>query len=127
MATPLSRKTAFAAVAVLYLAMLAIGSIPGEAAGLGRLLPDYVLHFAAYGTYAALIAYGLGPATRTRAMTVVIAIAVMGTLDEAIQAMLSYRTSDIHDWKVDMLAALAVTLVYALVSGRRGPRGRSAG
>jgi VanZ family protein len=121
MTLPPLRKAALITAGVIYVLMIVIGSIPGEANELGRFFADYVLHFTAYGTYAALIAYGLGPSTTRKVLAVIVAIAVMGALDEAIQSTLSYRDADIQDWKVDMFAAFTVAIIYAMVSRRRRP------
>ena len=114
-----SRKTALVAAVGFFLLMIGIGSIPNEANQLSAIVPDKVLHALAYGSLAALIYVGQPAKKPYRGLVVLLAIAVMGGLDEAIQSLFTYRTSSLADWMCDMLSALVVVAALSRIKAKR--------
>ncbi|WP_019140850.1 VanZ family protein [Noviherbaspirillum massiliense] len=103
-ATP---KRCLLAVLVMFISMVAIGSIPGNADALSAMVYDKVLHTVAYGLLSVLLFFGISGSQRMRALCSIGAIAALGALDEGIQSMLPYRHANFHDWKFNMLGAIA--------------------
>ncbi|MDP3842575.1 MAG: VanZ family protein [Oxalobacteraceae bacterium] len=91
--------------------MVAIGAIPGEATALSAMVPDKLLHFTAYASLSGLIYSGLTGRPLSRAVRTLLAIALLGGLDETIQSFMPYRSADWADWEFDMLAALTCVVV----------------
>jgi VanZ family protein len=113
------------AVAFVFFAlMVAIGAIPGEATALSATVPDKLLHFTAYASLTCLIYAGLTGRPLSRAMRTLLAIALLGGLDEAIQSFMPYRSADWADWEFDMLAALSCVVVLALLHTLREANAR---
>jgi VanZ family protein len=50
-----------------------------------------------------------------RAGKAVLAVAVMGALDEYIQSWFPWRGADVHDWMVDCAAAIAASALLCLL------------
>jgi VanZ family protein len=44
-----------------------------------------------------------------------LAIVLLGRLDEAIQIFMSYRSADLADWELDMLTSLQCVVVLTLL------------
>ena len=105
------RLAAFAFFAL----MVAIGAIPGEAKALSAMVDDKLLHFAAYSCLAGMIYFSLAGGPANRALRTLLAIALLGGLDETIQSFMPYRSADLADWAFDMLAALFVVLLLPLL------------
>jgi VanZ family protein len=109
-------RTARRALAiVLYLAIVIIGSVPGARADIGQYAPGVVLHSLAYAGLALLWFTGSAGSTAARAAKAVLAVAVMGALDETVQSFFPYRGADVHDWMVDCAAALVTSALLAAV------------
>lgn len=104
---------------LFFVTMIGIGSIPNQASQLSTFLPDKVLHMMAYGFLAGLIYVGQRTDGRRRGAKALMAIAVLGAVDESIQSMFPYRSAGIDDWLFDMLAAALV--VGCLAGFSRGP------
>ena len=51
-------------------------------------------------------------------MNVMLAIAAMGAGDEFIQGFFPYRGASVHDWAVDVSAAIVAGSVLALLTSR---------
>lgn len=113
---PKLRKLRLGIAIVLYLAILVIGSIPGERHAIGEYASGLVLHAIAYGGLAALWFSGsIGDGAR-RALKAVCAVAVMGAGDEIVQSFFPYRGAAVSDWLVDCVAAVvAATLLWAVL------------
>ena len=103
------------ALLLLFLLMLMLGAIPGEANALSQQFGDKTLHLAAY-TVLGLLCYRSWVARwRQRAALTVWVIALLGLIDESIQATLPYRSASLLDWCFDLLAALIAILTLSLL------------
>jgi VanZ family protein len=91
---------------IAYLAILVLGSIPGARADIGRVASGLVLHSVAYAGLTVLLFCGIGGSAMRRALASVLAIAVMGALDEGVQSFFPYRGAAVGDWLVDCTAAV---------------------
>lgn len=98
-------------VAILYLAILVLGSVPGARADIGQVASGGVLHSVAYGGLCLLIFGGIVSTRKRRAMLAVLAIAAMGALDETVQSFFPYRGAAIGDWLVDCAAAIVTAAI----------------
>lgn len=113
---PLLRRLCLAAAILMYLLIITTGNIPGARADIGRFAPGAVLHSIAYAVLAVLWFIGCRGSAVARAGKAVLAVAVMGALDETIQSFFPYRGADVHDWMVDCAAAIiASTLLCFLL------------
>ncbi len=99
--------------AVFYVAMLLVGNLPGNAQAMSREFGDKLLHFAAYGCLAGAIYLSF---TRYRAVITLAGIALLGGLDELIQSLFPYRSSDLMDLLTDLLSAVAAIALLSLAS-----------
>lgn len=114
------RQAALIAAALFFVLMIAIGSIPNEANKLSAVVPDKLLHMTAYGFLSALLYIGQRPGKRGRGLIVILAIGVLGALDETIQSFFPYRTAGLPDWLFDMLSACIVVTALSLMNWSRG-------
>jgi VanZ family protein len=105
-----------AAGLTFYVLMIAIGSIPGQAAAIPSVLPDKLLHFIAYGLMTVLFYRGMPQGPASRAMGALVLAAALGGIDEGIQSFFPYRTADWDDWSFDVLAALSAAIACAATS-----------
>lgn len=96
---------------LVYLAVLLFGSIPGARAELGEVATGLFLHTAAYGLITFLLFTGAVSRASPAPTKTFLIVALMGALDEMIQALLPYRTGSINDWLVDVNAAFIGLLV----------------
>jgi VanZ family protein len=103
---PTLRRLCLGAAVVMYLAIITTGNIPGARADIGHYAPGPVLHSIAYAVLACLWFIGSRGSSVARAGKAVLAVAVMGALDEYIQSYFPYRGADVHDWMVDCTAAI---------------------
>lgn len=110
------RVLAVAAGGVFYAALLILGSQPEAATALRlTLFNDKLLHALAYGGLAGFLFLGLAAPPLRRSLWVVAIVAVLGAVDELIQAALPHREADVRDWLVDLAgAASACVLLSAL-------------
>jgi VanZ family protein len=113
------RKIYFLAAFAFFALMIGIGSIPNQANELSSIIPDKVLHMAAYGILAGLLYMGQSPNNRYRGRIAVLAIGLMGALDEGVQSMFTYRTPSWADWSCDIAAALIAVGLLRLRESRR--------
>ena len=110
------RKFRLGLAIVLYLAILIIGSIPGERQAIGQFAPGVVLHSLAYAGLAALWFTGSTGDGAQRALKGVFAVALMGAGDEFVQSFFPYRGATVTDWLVDCIAAVvAATVLWAVL------------
>jgi len=107
-----------AVASVFFALLLIIGSVPGYARAFSAVIDYRILHFVAYGFLSALIYGCLSGAPARRARYTLLAIAVLGGLDESMQSFLPYRNGDFGDWIWDMVAALSCVAVLAFFHAR---------
>ncbi len=94
-----------------YLAILIAGSIPGMRADMAQVASGLVLHASAYGGLCFLLFTGRAGSRSQRFMTAVLAVMVMGAIDEYVQSFFPYRGAAVSDWLVDLGAALVAALI----------------
>ena len=113
---PKLRKFRLGLAIVLYLAILVLGSIPGERKAIGQFASGLVLHSLAYAGLATLWFTGSTGDGAQRALKAVFAVAVMGAGDEFVQSFFPYRGAAVADWLVDCVAAVvAATILWAIL------------
>ena len=103
---------------VLFAGVVIAGSVPGARAEVGEYAPGYVLHGATYAFLALLWFLGSSGNAATRALKAVLAIAMMGAVDELVQSFLPYRSGDVRDWLVDVTAATLASTLLAVCMPR---------
>ena len=104
-----------ALLAGFFLLMVGLGSIPGEANALSDRYGDKLLHTLAYGFMAGLCFRALVATPLLRALLTVVAIALLGMIDEAIQSLLPYRNASLADWCFDIGSAAIVAALLLLL------------
>ena len=110
------RRLCLVAAALMYLTIITAGNVPGARADIGHYAPGPVLHSIAYAVLASLWFVGSHGSPMARTGKAVLAVAVMGAVDETIQSFFPYRGADVRDWAVDCAAALvAVFLLRRLL------------
>ena len=107
-----------AGAVLIYLTIITTGNIPGARADIGAFAPGVILHSIAYAVLAALWFAGSRGSAPARACKAVLAIAAMGAGDEFIQSFFPYRGASVHDWAVDVSAAIVAGSVLALLTSR---------
>jgi hypothetical protein len=112
---PRLRFACLACAALIYLAIVVTGNIPGARADIGQYAPGVVLHSSAYAVLACLCFLGSTGGPGARAVKAVLAVALMGAGDEFIQSFFPYRGADVRDWAVDCGSAILVSLLLCLV------------
>jgi VanZ family protein len=113
---PKIRKARLGLAIALYLAILILGSIPGERHDIGEYASGVVLHSIAYAGLATLWFTGSVGDGAQRALKAVFAVVIMGALDESIQSFFPYRGAAVSDWLVDCIAAVvAATILWAVL------------
>ncbi len=117
-------RRALHALALLGLvAILVAGSIPGARAEVGAYASGVVLHGMSYAFLATLWFLGATGTPVARALKAMLAIALMGAVDEWVQSFFPYRSGDVRDWLVDVTAAtLAATLLAVLATFANAPQ-----
>ena len=105
--------------ALLFLAADKAGQIP-----LLPELPDKLVHFCYFGVMALLLAYGLG---RRWFWIVLIAVPLIGALDEWHQFYVPGRDASAYDWVADVAGAtVAVYAYYRGIARKNRAAGRGA-
>lgn len=113
---PKVRKIRLGIALALYLAIIVIGSIPGERRAIGAFASGVVLHSIAYAGLATLWFTGSTGDGAQRALKAVFAVALMGAGDEIVQSFFPYRGAAVGDWLVDCVAAVvAATVLWAVL------------
>ena len=91
---------------IFFALMIGIGSLPGQADALSARFGDKLLHLIAY-VCCSVLCYRVWIAPRRqRILLTIMMIALLGLIDEGIQAALPYRNASFVDWCFDLLAAL---------------------
>jgi VanZ family protein len=115
---PRMRLLCLAAAVLIYLTIITAGNVPGARADIGAYAPGAVLHSIAYAVLAALWFTGSRGTPLARACKAVLAIAAMGAGDEYVQSFFPYRGASVHDWAVDVSAAIVASSMMALLAAR---------
>lgn len=110
------RRTLHAFALLGLAAILVAGSIPGARAEVGAYASGLVLHGLTYAFLAALWFLGATGTPLQRALKAMLAIALMGAVDEWVQGFFPYRTGDVRDWLVDVSAATLSSTVLAVLA-----------
>jgi VanZ family protein len=91
---------------IFFALMILLGSLPGQADALSLRFGDKPLHLIVYMCFS-LLCYRIWITPRRQRILLTIGlIALLGLIDEAIQAFLPYRNASVVDWCFDLLAAL---------------------
>ncbi len=101
---------------VFFIAMLAVGSIPGNANTLSDRFGDKLLHLLAYGFMAALCFQSLRGERINQSLISLLIIALFGLIDELVQSLLPYRNASLLDWCFDIAAGITVITFMNLFS-----------
>jgi len=107
------------AAIAFFVAMILIGSIPGEAEALNAMIYDKLSHFVAYSLLSGFVYHAFQGSPLRRALLTLASVGLFGATDEVVQSLLSYRQSSVLDWQVDMLAAcVTVTVLWSIRAAR---------
>ena len=112
---PRLNKLRYAFAIAMFLSIIVTGSIPGVRAGVGQYASGMVLHSLAYATLTLLWFTASRGSAASRSLAAVLAVAVMGAIDELVQSLFPFRGADIGDWMVDCSAAIVTCAVLWLV------------
>jgi VanZ family protein len=91
---------------IVFALMILLGSLPGQADALSARFGDKALHLIAYICFSVLCYRVWNVPRRQRILLTIMMIALLGLIDEGIQAALPYRNASVVDWCFDLLAAL---------------------
>ncbi len=92
---------------LFFAVLVTVGNLPGLAAEMSDAFGDKRLHLAAYAFLTTLIYFSVN---RRPALTALVAIAMLGALDEAIQSLFPYRQAELLDLLADISAAGATVI-----------------
>jgi len=115
---PRLNKLRYTAAIVFFLAIVVAGSIPGARAGIGEYAPGVILHSTAYSVLALLWFTASRGSAASRTAATLLAIAVMGAIDESVQSFFPYRGADVRDWMVDCSSALMICAILWVILPR---------
>jgi VanZ family protein len=101
---------------VFFIAMLAVGSIPGNSNTISDRFGDKLLHLLAYGFMAALCFQSLRGQRIEQSLISLLIIALFGLIDELLQSLLPYRNASLLDWCFDIAAGITVITFMNLFS-----------
>ena len=99
---------------LVFVIMVLLGSVPGHADTLSDQFGDKPLHLIAYAGFSVLCYRAWLAPRRQRIMLTLVMIALLGLIDEGIQAALPYRNASLVDWCYDLLAALVTVAALSL-------------
>jgi VanZ family protein len=100
------RSRYLAVLLIFFALMIGLGSLPGQADALSARFGDKLLHLIAY-VCCSVLCYRVWIAPRRQRILLTVAmVALLGLIDEGIQAALPYRNASFVDWCFDLLAAL---------------------
>lgn len=100
------RRRRLCSAILMFAAIVVMGSIPGARAEIAQFGSGVVLHSIAYASLTFLLYTGTAGTRGQRALRAVLTVAVMGALDETVQAFLPYRSGSPADWLIDCAASL---------------------
>jgi VanZ family protein len=103
-----------AVLLILFSMMIFVGSLPGQADSLSERFGDKSLHLLAYAGFSVICFRIWIAPRRQRIMLTIVMIALLGLIDEGIQAALPYRNASLLDWCVDLLAAMFTVSALSL-------------
>ncbi|TFV95052.1 hypothetical protein E4K72_18215 [Oxalobacteraceae bacterium OM1] len=101
---------------VFFSAILVIGNLPGARDSLDPVASGVTLHSCAYSFIAYLIYFGTVGTWGRRVATTIFAVALLGALDEGVQAIVPWREAALMDWMVDVLAATVTSAVLSVAT-----------
>lgn len=113
--SPTIRRALHALALLALVAILVAGSIPGARAEVGTFASGVVLHGLTYAFLATLWFLGATGTPLQRALKAMLAVALMGAVDEWVQSFFPYRSGDVRDWLVDVIAATLAATVLAVL------------
>ncbi len=99
------RPAPFAALLVLFSAIVLVGVLPGQAEALSSHVGDKPLHVLAYAALSVLAHQSLSAPRTARALASLLIVSMLGLLDESLQSLLPYRNASLADWCFDIVAA----------------------
>lgn len=114
-----NEKLMFRSAIALYIAILALGSVPGVRAEMNHVAPGLVLHFLAYSCIALGLFCGYAGTPARKVRMTLASVVVMGAFDELLQSFFPYRRGAVEDWIVDVLAAMTTVAICWMISVRR--------
>jgi VanZ family protein len=91
---------------IFFTLMILLGSLPGQAEALSARFGDKPLHLIAYMCFSVLCYRIWITPRRQRILLTISLIALLGLIDEGIQAALPYRNASVIDWCFDLFAVL---------------------
>lgn len=112
---PRFQRISYRCAIVLYLSILIFGSIPGARADIAHYAPGGVLHSVAYSVLTALLFSGQTGNRAERAVTAVLTIMALGAFDEYVQSFFPYRSANVMDWAVDVIAGISSAALLWIV------------
>ena len=95
---------------IVFALMILLGALPGQADALSARFGDKSLHMIAYICFSVLCYRVWNVPRRQRILLTIVMIALLGLIDEGIQAALPYRNASLVDWCFDLLAALIAVI-----------------
>ncbi|MBB1628809.1 hypothetical protein A9974_26565 [Achromobacter sp. UMC71] len=105
------------AAAAFFLTLVTVGNLPGLAADMSATFGDKRLHLAAYACLTLLV---YASVRRRPGLTALLAVTVLGALDEWIQSFFAYRQADLLDLLADISAAGATVISLNIGSAAFG-------
>lgn len=113
---PKVRRLARTVALVAFACIVIAGSVPGARAEVGQFASGVVLHSLAYAVLTGLWFLASDGAPVQRALKAMLAVALMGAIDEGVQSFLPYRSGDVRDWMIDVTAATVAATVLAVLA-----------
>lgn len=110
-------RGSLALLVVYWLTLVTATHIPKVQEPLGFRNSDKIIHFSAYALLAVLASWALaayGRWNRRTALLLVVAIALLGVMDELTQPLFR-RHADVTDWVCDLSGAIAGAWVFGIV------------
>lgn len=80
---------------------------------------DKVVHFAAYGTLGAAVAWAAMTTRARRVLVWAVVVSLLGAVDEWHQQFIPSRSMDVRDWMADTAGAVAGLTILSALQRRR--------
>jgi hypothetical protein len=112
---PRLNRLRYGAAMLFFITIIIAGSIPGARADIGHYASGVVLHASAYGVLALCWFTASAGSAARRSRATMLAVALMGALDECVQSLFPYRGAAVSDWLVDCSAAAVVCALLWLI------------